>query len=35
MQIGGRLLQATHLDKSNYLANHKHREANKSNLTVH
>jgi hypothetical protein len=34
MQIGGRLLQATHLDKSNYLANHKHREANKSNLTV-
>jgi len=34
LQIGGRLLTATHLDQSNYLANEKQRAASKYDLTV-
>jgi hypothetical protein len=32
-QIGGRLLIATHLDQSNYLANDRQGAANKNDLT--
>jgi len=34
LQIGGRLLTATHLDQSNYLANEKQRAASRYDLTV-
>jgi hypothetical protein len=34
LQIGGRLLIATHLEPSNYLANQKQGAANKYDLTV-
>jgi hypothetical protein len=34
VQIGGRLLIATHLDQSNYLANQKQGAVNKYDLTV-
>ncbi len=34
LQIGGRLLVATHLDQSNYLANQKQGAVNKYDLTV-
>jgi hypothetical protein len=34
LQVGGRLLLATHLDQSNYLANQKQGAVNKYDLTV-